>query len=147
MADLLTFLFRLPQAKFSMEYSMAILAIEGKAGLEQYQTKFVQRQDIQNMLARVDFYTDPVAEECGYDKMTSIVTIDLVNGNKITKTLDFGKGSPENPMTYEEVSEKFMECVSFVNWPINKAKEIISIISSLEECNSLERLFSNFRVN
>ena len=135
------------QAKFSMEYSMAILVIEGKAGLEQYQNKFVQRKDIQNMIAKVDFYIDPVAEDCGYDKMTSIVSIDLVNGKKITKTLDFGKGSPENPMTYDEVSEKFMECVNFVNWPIKKAREIISIISSIEECNSLDRLFSNFRAN
>ena len=43
------------QAKFSMEFCMAILLLERKAGLEQFTDDVVNRPDVQALLARVDF--------------------------------------------------------------------------------------------
>src|SRR3989442_4670601 len=63
------------QAKFSMEYCMAILLLEGKAGLGEFTDAVVKRPDVQEMIKRVRFYTDPEAEAPGYDKMTTIIKI------------------------------------------------------------------------
>jgi len=56
------------QAKFSMEYCMAILILERKAGLNEYQDAVVRRPDVQEMISRIHFYLDDEAEKAGMDK-------------------------------------------------------------------------------
>ena len=65
------------QAKFSMEFCMAILLLERKAGLEQFTDEVVNRPDVQAMIAKVDFGVHPEAEAAGFDKMTTIIEIEL----------------------------------------------------------------------
>src|SRR5260370_36071791 len=60
------------QAKFSMEFCIAVLLLERKATLAEFTDDYVQRPDVQEMIRRVNFYVDPVAEKAGFDKMTSI---------------------------------------------------------------------------
>src|SRR4029079_9513521 len=68
------------QAKFSMEFCMAILLLERKAGLEQFTDEVVNRSDVQAMIAKVDFGTHPEAEAAGFDKMTTIVEVETDDG-------------------------------------------------------------------
>src|SRR5206468_4677094 len=58
------------QAKFSMEFCMAILLLEGKAGLHEFTDEVVNRADVKAMIEKVDFVVDDIAEKAGYDKMT-----------------------------------------------------------------------------
>src|ERR1700732_3164640 len=90
------------EAKFSMEFCMAILLLEGKAGLGQFSDKVVQRSDVQEVIRRINFYVDPEAESAGYDKMTSLLKIHLKDGRIITGRAQFAKGSPANPMSFDE---------------------------------------------
>jgi 2-methylcitrate dehydratase PrpD len=98
-------------AKFSMEFCMAILCIERRAGLAEFTDAVVMRPDVREMMRRVRFEVDPEAEGAGYNNMTSIVRIRLRNGTVYEGRAAFGKGSPQNPMSEAEVREKFMECV------------------------------------
>ena len=59
------------EAKFSMEFCIAILLLERKAGLGQFSDKVVQRPDVREMIRKINFYVDPEAESAGFDKMTS----------------------------------------------------------------------------
>src|SRR5687767_15732582 len=98
------------QAKFSMEFCMAILLIERKGGLEQFTDATVNRPDVQAMIEKVSFGVHPEAEAAGFDKMTTIIGIELADGRLIEGRADFGKGSPANPMTDDELAEKFRQC-------------------------------------
>src|SRR6202140_78943 len=98
------------EAKFSMEFCMAILLLEHKAGLGQFSDKVVRRPDVQEMIRKINFYVDPEAESAGYDKMTSILKIHLKDGGVINGRADFAKGSPANPMSFEETATKFRGC-------------------------------------
>src|SRR6059058_4994614 len=71
------------QAKFSMEFCMAILLIERKAGLEQFTDAVVNRPDVQALLQRVEFGVHPDAEAAGFDKMTTIVEVELDDGSTV----------------------------------------------------------------
>src|SRR5581483_6708324 len=71
------------QAKFSMEFCMAILLLERKAGLEQFTDEVVNRPDVQALLQRVEFGVHPEAEAAGFDKMTTIIDIELDDGRVI----------------------------------------------------------------
>ena len=128
------------QAKFSMEFCMAILLVDGKADQTKFTDAVVNRPDVQGMIGRVRFYTDPEAEKAGYDKMTTILKITLKDGRVITGRADFGKGSPTNPMSFEEVAEKFQGCAAFSSWPKTKADRVIELVRNLESLSDVRTL-------
>ena len=130
------------QAKFSMEFCMAILLLEGKAGLAEFTDAVVNRPDVQEMIGRIKFYTDPEAEKAGYDKMTTIIKIHLKNGRTVSGRADFGKGSPANPMSYDEVADKFRQCAAFANWPQTKVGQIAETVRKLEQVADTRSLIS-----
>lgn len=128
------------QAKFSMEFCMAILLVDGKADQTRFTDAVVNRTDVQDMISRVRFYTDPEAEKAGYDKMTTILKITLKDGRVISGRADFGKGSPTNPMSYDEVAEKFLGCAEFAEWPMPKAKQVVELVHKLEDVSDVRSL-------
>lgn len=128
------------QAKFSMEFGISILLLERKAGLTEYTDAVVQRADVQEMIRRVNFYVDPEAEQAGFDKMTSILKVHLKDGRTLTGRAQFAKGSPANPMTYDEVADKFRGCADFAHWPRQKAEAVIEFVKTLENAKDVSRL-------
>jgi 2-methylcitrate dehydratase PrpD len=128
------------QAKFSMEFCMAIILVDGKADLTKFTDTVVNRPDVQAMINRVHFYADPEAEKEGYDKMTTIIKISLKDGRVIKGRADFGKGSPTDPMSYEDVAEKFQGCAAFAEWPKAKATQVIDLVRKLENVPDVRSL-------
>jgi len=128
------------QAKFSMEFCMAILLLERRGGLNEFTDEIVNRPDVQAMIAKVDFGVHPEAEAAGYDKMTTILEITLTDGRVIRDRADFGKGSPAIPMSYDEVVDKFRECAAYSRWPKNKAEQVVTLVRTLEEVRDVRAL-------
>jgi len=128
------------EAKFSMEFCIAILLLERKAGLGQFSDKVVQRPDVGEMIRKINFYVDPQAESAGFDKMTSILKVTLKSGKVIPGQAAFGKGSPTNPMTFDEASEKFRGCAEFAEWPQTKTEKIIAFVKVLETAPDISAL-------
>lgn len=129
------------EAKFSMEFCMAILLLRGKAGLSEFSDSVVRRPDVQEMIGRINFYVDPEAESAGYDKMTSILKIHLKDGRVITGRADFAKGSPANPMTFDEAAAKFRGCAEFAQWPKDKTEQLITYVKTLDSARDVSALF------
>jgi 2-methylcitrate dehydratase PrpD len=128
------------QAKFSMEFGMAILVLRRRAGLAEFTDAVVQSPEVQAMMKKVRFYMDPVAESGGFDKMTSLVKIHLRGGKVLTARADFAKGSPSNPMSYDEAADKFRGCAEFARWPKAKAEAVIAQVKTLESAKDLSQL-------
>jgi 2-methylcitrate dehydratase PrpD len=124
------------QAKFSMEFCMAILLLERRGGLPEFTDEAVNRDDVKAMIARVNFGIHPEAEAAGYDKMTTIIDIHLRDGRTISGRADFGKGSPANPMSYDEAADKFRGCAEFARWDQAKTEDIISVVREIETIES-----------
>ncbi len=121
------------QAKFSMEFCMAVLLIYGKAGLSEFTDEVVNRPEVQDMIRRVEFGVDAAAEAAGYNKMTTLIDIRLKDGRTISGRADVAKGNPANPMSYEEVAAKFLDCAAFAKWPVTKAKAILEMVRRIEK--------------
>ena len=128
------------EAKFSMEFCMAALLLYGKAGLGEFQDEVVNRPEVRSMIERVRFGVHPEAEAAGYNKMTTILEIRLQDGRKISGRADFGKGSPANPMSYDEVAAKFLDCAAFAKWPASKAKALVESVTHLESVRDIRTL-------
>ncbi len=82
-----------------MEFCIAALLLYGKAGLNEFTDKIVNRPDVQAMIQRLHFGVNAEAEQAGYNKMTTIIELHLKDGRIISGRADFGKGSPADPLT------------------------------------------------
>jgi 2-methylcitrate dehydratase PrpD len=136
------------EAKFSMEYAVSILLVEGRAGLGEFTDAVVLRPEVQDMIGRSRFYVDQQYDNRGTHRESlqstlvegNIIRVYMKDGRVITGKSTFAKGSPENPMSYEEVAEKFRENAEFAKWPGQKAESVIAIVKSLEALPDLSRL-------
>ncbi len=134
------------QAKFSMEFCMAILLIERKAGLEQFTDEVVNRPDVQALLQRVDFGVNAEAEAAGFDKMTTIIEVELDDGTVVKGVADFGKGSPANPMSDDELEEKFRQCAAWGGLDGTQAQTVIDLVWRIETLQDIGELTQHLRV-
>ncbi len=98
----------------------------------------VNEPEVQEMIKRVNFYKYPEAEAAEYDKMTTIIKIHLKN---------FGKGSPTNPMSYEEVTEKFRQSADFAQWPRAEIETLINLVNALETVTDMRKLTAPHCIN
>jgi 2-methylcitrate dehydratase PrpD len=74
--------------------------------------------------------------------MTSILKVQMKDGRVFSGRADFAKGSPANPMTYEEVADKFRGCAEFAKWPAKKAEEVVEFVKKLENAPDIGVLAS-----
>ena len=136
------------EGKFSMEFCMSVLLLERKATLAQFTDAYVQRSEVQDMIRRVKYYVDPE-----FDKRAargeplqavlveeSILKVYMKDGRLLSERTVNAKGSPENPMTYEEVADKFRGNAEFAKWPSQKAETVIELVKSLENAPDMARL-------
>jgi 2-methylcitrate dehydratase PrpD len=130
------------QAKFSMEFCMAILLLEGRAGLGEFTDEVVLRPDVKAMIEKIDFVVDPDAEAAGYHKMTTLIDIQLADGRTLSGRSDFGKGSPANPMSYDEVANKFRENAAYAKFPARQAESVVAMVRDFETLPSIDRLMA-----
>jgi 2-methylcitrate dehydratase PrpD len=135
------------EAKFSMEFAVAILLVDGKAGLGQFTDASVTRAEVQDMLGRVRFYADPEFDRLGREgafqavlEEPMIVRIHMKDGRVLSTRTEPAKGSPKNPMTYDEVADKFRTNGDFAKWPAAKTESIITLVSSLEGVSTIAPL-------
>ena len=82
----------------------------------------------------------PEAEAAGYEKMTTIIDIELADGRVIGGRADFGKGSPANPMSDDELADKFRECAKFAGWPGDRGDRVVDLVRSLERLADVREL-------
>jgi len=128
------------EAKFSMEFCMAILLLERKASLSEFTDEVVNRPDVQALLRRVDFGVHPEAEAAGFDKMTTVVEVELDDGATFRASADFGKGSPANPMSDRELEQKFLECAEWGRVDAASARRIAHMLWRIEEIADMRDL-------
>src|SRR2546426_310502 len=128
------------QAKFSMPFCIAILLLRRKAGLAEFTDAVVNRPDVKAMIERIDYNVHPEAEAAGYEKMTTLIDIKLADGRTISGRADFGKGSPANPMSDDELAVKFRECAAWGGLARTDAEKIIELVFRLDKLKNINEL-------
>jgi 2-methylcitrate dehydratase PrpD len=135
------------QAKFSLEFCLASLALERQCGLTQFNDAYVNRSDVQAMIRRVDYRTFS-ADEARLDQhtiVTSRIELLLKDGRVFTERADHGKGNTADPMNWDEIANKFRECARYRGWPETSTERAISNISRLEHIEDIRELTADFK--
>jgi 2-methylcitrate dehydratase PrpD len=93
------------EAKYSLEYDVVAIALDGHAGIHQYTDEAVQRPGAQQLMARVN--TIPVN-----GPLQSRVVLTLKTGEQLEASVNRSHGNPADPLTEEERLAKFHECAT-----------------------------------
>lgn len=93
------------QAKYSLEYDVATVVLDGRAGIHQYTDEAVHRPAARELMQRVT--TIPVE-----GPLQSRVIVRLRDDEQLEATATRSHGSPADPLTDEERLGKFHECAA-----------------------------------
>ena len=132
------------QARFSMEFCLAVALVEGRAGLAEFTDEAPVRSDIRAVLDRITF---DVFETPGrdYTNMTTLLDITLNDGEMIVRRIDWAIGAAQAPMPFSSVVDKARGCASHVGWPdahIEALIEAVAALATLKDVGELARLAS-----
>jgi 2-methylcitrate dehydratase PrpD len=128
------------EAKFSPPFMLAAIAIRRKAGIREFTDEFVRSPAVQRMMTRVETILDPAIEAQGFDKIRSIVEVDLNDGRRLVEQADERyRGGPDRPFTREELHEKFTECAESA-LPPTAITETLSMLESLTDVSDISDL-------
>lgn len=130
------------QAKFSMEFGLAAILHEGRCGLNEFTTELVTRPDVRSTMALIDYrvFSEEEAKSNRYLLNTTLLEFDLKSGRTVSARVDWGKGSKADPMSMDEVADKFRECAHYAGWPADKAEGAIARVRRLESVGSVAEL-------
>ena len=95
------------EGKFSVYHAAAVALIDGTASEAQFTDKRVMDS---NVVALRECVTAEAIESIG--KYEAIVTIHLDDGNTVEKHVTHALGSLDNPMSDDDISDKYRELVS-----------------------------------
>jgi 2-methylcitrate dehydratase PrpD len=97
-------------------------------------------------MERVDFGVNADAEAAGFDKMTTIIEVELDDGTVVKGAADFGKGSPANPMSDDELQEKFRQCAAWGRLDGAQMQTVIDLVWRIETLDDVGELMRHLRI-
>jgi 2-methylcitrate dehydratase PrpD len=119
-------------AKMSTPYSVAIALIDGKAGIEQFMPERLQDPDVLSLTKKVNVVESKYLNALVPDKRAAIVDVVTQSGERFTRRIDLPKGEPENPLTQQELEEKFSSLAIFSGKSIAESERITDITMQIE---------------
>ena len=102
------------RGKFSLDYVLAAMLLDGAVGLDSFSDEYCNAPRMRAALekVRINAHTDWADDDASRRKAP--VTITMKDGSKFIKAVDKVRGSPGNPMTRDELLEKYRTCASRV---------------------------------
>lgn len=92
------------RGKFAINFVVAMCFLDGRLEIATFTDEKVNRPEVQDAFSKVQVICDESIPEPG---PYCPVSVELKNGTRHSYTAKVAKGDPRNPMTEEEVTEKF----------------------------------------
>ena len=121
-------------AQMNLYYGMAVIAMDGAAFTAQFRETRLSDPRILDFISRITAHVDPEIEKMGAPfRHASRVKVTARNGKVFEKLSLHRRGSPENPLTPEEVVHKFRNVVA----PCMKKSDAERIIATADRRDTL----------
>ena len=124
-------------AQFSMPFGAAVAILYGKATLDEYTLERINSAQVRELMGKISCVKDPELEKEFPKKWPASVTLLTKDGKTYSTRIDFPKGDPENPLTWDELIDKFRNLIAPVFFEARQ-NEIIERIRSLENEKDLK---------
>jgi 2-methylcitrate dehydratase len=94
-------------ADHSLPYVIAAAIVDRQVTPAQFEPDRIMDPRIRAQLEKVEVTADPDIEAVFPELQRVMVTITTTGGDELTEQLDYPKGDPRNPLTDQEIEEKF----------------------------------------
>jgi 2-methylcitrate dehydratase PrpD len=116
-------------AQFSMPFGAAVAILHGAAGLNQFTLEQVHSPAVAKVMGKVALVRDSRIEQTYPREWPARVTIQCCDGQTHEKFVRYPKGDPENPLSWNEMSDKFRELAGRV-LPADRCECIVQELST-----------------
>jgi 2-methylcitrate dehydratase PrpD len=128
------------EAKFCPAFMVSAIALRRKAGIHEFNDDFVCSEPVQAMMKKVDRVLDKDIEAQGWEKIRSIVEVDLADGRTLVQKADERyRGGPDLPFTREDLFEKFSDCATLLLSP-ERIADVFFRLERLEEVGNVREV-------
>ncbi|MBI2862489.1 MAG: MmgE/PrpD family protein [Chloroflexi bacterium] len=126
-------------SQFSTSFSLALTFYRGGNTVGDYTEEAIRDPKLLAFARRVRVETDPWSEENREEHIPAVVTLKTMNGQVYQQRVLDAKGTSGNPMSRQELHDKFRMLFS-LNLPKERAEQVIAQVNRLEQLDNLAPL-------
>jgi 2-methylcitrate dehydratase PrpD len=129
-------------AQMNLFYGMAVIAFDGVAFVAQYAQDRLAEPRLLDFIGRIEAHVDPEIQAMGPAyRHAARVAVTLRNGQRLTHEILHRRGSPENPLSPQDVEYKFRHVVESC---LSKGDidRVLALVDRLEQLDDLSGLIS-----
>jgi 2-methylcitrate dehydratase PrpD len=127
------------KAQFDIRYVTACALIDGEIEENQFAKERIADSDIHKLAEKIDVIEDEELDKSYPEARPVMVEITTKSGRTYTSRVDYAKGDPQNPLTDEELFEKFKRWTG-PNISNEQKKKISEAVFNLDEAKDLSTL-------
>ncbi len=129
-------------AQFSAFYTVATALVKGAVSLRHLSEGGLADPEVLAMADRVNTVADERLKVRDRDVQPQSVEIATRGGERYTKQVDYPKGSPQCPMSADERTSKYWDCIDHAAVPIDRhrAQTALDMIKNLEHLDKVAEL-------
>jgi 2-methylcitrate dehydratase PrpD len=120
------------EAQFSAPFGAALALRVGRAGPSDFTAERVSDPGIRALMDRTTCFTDPDLDNAFPRTCPAIVRMELVDGRRLERRIDYMLGEPENPLPRGALIERFQELAGRVVGQ-GEAEDVAHRLLALEE--------------
>lgn len=124
------------RAQMNIEYCAAVALADGEAGPAQFAPERIADPELVALARRARFTVDPEIERLYPQTFPAKVVIRTRDGRELQSRVAGPKGSPQNPMDFDMVAEKFRQITGGLLSP-DSQDALIAAVSALDEMETL----------
>ena len=127
------------EAQVSLRFSLAIRVLKRSNDLRLYMDPRVWRDpEVLEMERKIHFYIDPAAKD-GEHKFLCNMKVTLLDGRVLEGSVPYHKGTPKNPLSREEVQQKFLSLGDGI-LPKSTLESILDKVENLDREEDISKL-------
>ncbi|MDP2968567.1 MAG: MmgE/PrpD family protein [Deltaproteobacteria bacterium] len=123
-------------AQFSMPFGAAVAILHRRAGLEEFQPSVIRSEEVKRMMKRVECLVDPDLDRTFPKQWCATAEVFTKDGKRYFTKIEYCKGDPENPLSWEELIEKFHD-LSNRFWTKERRVKIVEQVRNFEKIRAL----------
>lgn len=116
-------------AKMSMPFAVALALFKGCAGMKDFNEVNVADEEVLTLTRKVKVVENEELSALVPKKRASILNIIMMDGTSLSLRVDYPKGEPENPLTDEELIQKFNSLATASGLSEENCNKVIELIN------------------
>ena len=140
--------YEIAAAQFSIPFTQGTVVLKKKAFIDDFTAKEIRNPRVLEIAKRVKVFVDPEIESTASSQVTPAkVEVITKDGKRFNTRVDFIKGHPNNPLSTDEIIQKFKQCNSFAKKPLSDQKldEFINIVQDLDKLSDVSQVIRLLR--